>query len=529
MINIISTEGNSNHVNSARTVQVIRSIEKMGMLIINDKENSVIVMLTQNCMNDMAENEIAFSDLKNCLIKLEVYHFSTLMQNRGLRDFSTQAVSMPIVIQCDKLTFLGGHDMQIIGEPCDLNKDPQSVLCFKQLNYNLLTERLGSRQFPEKNALPNANGIFVLNHHNDDDDIEISSEQQKLLDQIDVESIVMNGKESDLIQELSSKNRVESDTMVDENSSQGAQHYRDEGTLVDEDEFFDATGGCELEIINTQGPQTQESTQQSKQSSTLSQNSSLKSKTSQISQHSTRSLRSSIRPQDTSIGSRDNRYKPKALLYSTGSSSSSYSSTLPTPLPISHMPTRSLRSQGINLPPGLIPNFPGLIQSISESPFSPSSAYKGDTQPNWQTQPMTQDMLTSLEESLSQSDIPDESQLTTPMEEGKKMVKKEGKKRPRASIERGVTRDSLYDSKLVGRKLKRKFDAGYFTGVVEHYRGEGDYMIVYEDEDCEQLHMSVIMKLLLPASRTTLNSTHHSDGANESVDGLRVVNTDNTG
>jgi hypothetical protein len=32
----------------------------------------------------------------------------------------------------------------------------------------------------------------------------------------------------------------------------------------------------------------------------------------------------------------------------------------------------------------------------------------------------------------------------------------------------------------VGRKLKKLFDAGYFTGVVEHYRGEGDYMIVYE-------------------------------------------------
>jgi hypothetical protein len=307
MIHIISTEGTFNHVNSVRTVQVIRSIEQMRMLIINDKENSVVVMLTQNCMNDMTENEIAFSDLKNCLIKLEVYHFSTLMQNIGLRDFSTQAVSMPIVIQCDKLTFLGGHDMQTIGEPRDLNKDPQSVLCFKQLNYNLMSERLGSRQFPEQNALPNWNGIFILNHHNDDDDVEISSEQQRLLDVIDEGGVVI-GLENKLIQEMPSKHRMEADTMVDENYSQGAQHYIDEGTLVDEDEFFDATGGCELEIINTQGAQTQESTQQSKQSSNLSQSSSLKSKISNVSQHSTRSLRSSIRPQDTSIGSRDNRY-----------------------------------------------------------------------------------------------------------------------------------------------------------------------------------------------------------------------------
>jgi hypothetical protein len=118
MIHLISktpdsskSDGNFDQITCVRTVQVIRSNEQEGMLVINDKENSVLVMLTQNCMNDMAENEISFSDLKNCLIKLEVYHFSTFKQSRGLRDFKSQTVTLPIVLQCDKLTFLGGHDM----------------------------------------------------------------------------------------------------------------------------------------------------------------------------------------------------------------------------------------------------------------------------------------------------------------------------------------------------------------------------------------------------------------------------------
>jgi hypothetical protein len=82
--------------------------------------------------------------------------------------------------------------MICIGEPRDLNKDPQSVVCFSKLNFNIMTERLGSRQFPEQNALPNSDGIFILHRHNDDN-VEISPEQQRQLDEIDQEGI-MKGK-----------------------------------------------------------------------------------------------------------------------------------------------------------------------------------------------------------------------------------------------------------------------------------------------------------------------------------------------
>jgi hypothetical protein len=187
------------------------------------------------------------------------------------------------------------------------------------------------------------------------------------------------------------------------------------------------------------------------------------------------------------------------------SSSNSSNGSLPTPLSISHVPTRFLRSQQNDLSAP-----PGLKGINSETLFSPSfSTYKEHEQPNWQTQPMTQDMLSGLEDSLSQYDLP-ESELNTPKEE-KKGAKKE-KKRRRESFEKEVIRDSQYDPKLINRKIKKKFNnLGIFIGVVEHYRGEGDYMIVYEDNDNEIMYVDEIMKFIVPAARTTVNSSHNND------------------
>jgi hypothetical protein len=36
--------------------------------------------------------------------------------------------------------------------------------------------------------------------------------------------------------------------------------------------------------------------------------------------------------------------------------------------------------------------------------------------------------------------------------------------------------DSQYDLNLIGRKLRKKFDVGSFTGDVDHYLGRGKYM-----------------------------------------------------
>lgn len=501
--------------NFPRTVQVIRSneqMEQMGMLVINDSENFVTVMLTKGCRDDMAEKNIMFSDMKNSIIKLEVYHFSTFKQSRGLRDFTTQAVSLPITLQCDKLTILGGHDLETLGSPCDLNKDPQSKQCFNSLTFDVMTERLGRRQFSDRNALPNSDGIFILNQHNDNE-VEISSEQQRLLDQIDEEAIVMIKKVSSLAQQPSLSN-----TLVDEDCAEEINHYVDEGTLVDEDNFFDATGGYELDIVNTQGDQTQESTQHSSQSTILSQSSSQRSKISQVSQHSThstrsetlhqsgRSLRSSTRTQDSN-DSKNKSGKPSEDSNGSSSSSSFTRSALPPPLPLSHVPTRSLRSN-TNAPSTItIPRDNSQQGSQSEGgSFSPTSfSYwkMSDEQANWQTQPMTQDMLSSLQDSISPFSRHDSKH------EGKKEDKKEGgRKRGRPGIEREVIRDSQYDPKLIGRKLKKKFDPyGYFTGVVQYYTGAGSYMIFYEDNDKETLQVDIIMNLLLPAARTTMNSS----------------------
>jgi hypothetical protein len=43
--------------------------------------------------------------------------------------------------------------------------------------------------------------------------------------------------------------------------------------------------------------------------------------------------------------------------------------------------------------------------------------------------------------------------------------------------------DSQYDFNLIGRNLRKKFDVGSFTGVVDHYLGGGDYMTIHDDDD----------------------------------------------
>jgi hypothetical protein len=127
--------------------------------------------------------------------------------------------------------------------------------------------------------------------------------------------------------------------------------------------------------------------------------------------------------------------------------------------------------------------------------------------------------LSGLDDSLSQYDLP-ESELNTPKEE-KKGVKKEGRKS--GSTEKKVIRDSQYNPKLIGRKLKKKFDVGIFVGVVEHYRGKGHYMIVYEDSDSEEMHVNNIMKKILPAVKTTVKSSHNNGARKEVKEGTPKI------
>ena len=108
---------------------------------------------------------IQLSELKNTFVKLETFHFSTRTQSGGHRDdkkFSANHVSLPLALQCSKLSLLGGDDCEILGEPVDLNYDPMVRESFSKFQFIGLTQRLAAKQFPEQNVLPNS-GQYLSN------------------------------------------------------------------------------------------------------------------------------------------------------------------------------------------------------------------------------------------------------------------------------------------------------------------------------------------------------------------------------
>ena len=52
---------------------------------------------------------------------------------------------------------------------------------------------------------------------------------------------------------------------------------------------------------------------------------------------------------------------------------------------------------------------------------------------------------------------------------------------------------------LVGRKIQRKFQEGYFTGTIMKYDlSKKLYSIIYEDEDSEEVNEKVLLNSLKP-------------------------------
>lgn len=151
-----------------RVVQVIACNTEVGTLTISDRDNFIIVMMTSDCIADISK-ENSILNLRHTSIKIERYHFSTVIQCVGSRDetkFVSQGISFPLTIQCDKLSALGGNDIEVAGRPVDINKDPDISTVRDGLTYIEMTERLSTKQFPEQRVLPNAGQCsFLLSCH----------------------------------------------------------------------------------------------------------------------------------------------------------------------------------------------------------------------------------------------------------------------------------------------------------------------------------------------------------------------------
>jgi hypothetical protein len=156
--NVSDTSKSGAPLRRPKVVQVLKVYEKMGILIVNDKKNSVAVMLSKRCLSDYKDmyNSQPLSTLAKSMVKLENWHFSTIIQSAGpdreLRAIATQSgITLPIAISCSRITSLGAFDCVTIGEPVDLN-----TVCVFSVDHLRLTSYLtGSRytHVPERNEL----------------------------------------------------------------------------------------------------------------------------------------------------------------------------------------------------------------------------------------------------------------------------------------------------------------------------------------------------------------------------------------
>ena len=160
-VELLSANGKSFPNHRPRAVQVIRTNEQLEFIVINDKEHFVTVFLTAECLRDLREQQgiVRLTDLKNSVIKLENFHFSSTVQSGGNRDvskFDDHHVSCPFALQCSKLVVMGGDDCDVMGNPVDLNKDKSIRTILNTMNLSTMTQRLAIKQFPQQRTLPNA-------------------------------------------------------------------------------------------------------------------------------------------------------------------------------------------------------------------------------------------------------------------------------------------------------------------------------------------------------------------------------------
>ena len=137
----------------ARVVQILDCNSENKTLVISDKANTVVAMLTDVCFNSLTENYSA-SELKNSLVKLDKskYHMSTVLQNSGNRNVS--GVSMPLALHVSSITYMGASGSEVYTKssdgalPGDINRESTVKGAFVRLgkSYPRLVELLRMNQ-----------------------------------------------------------------------------------------------------------------------------------------------------------------------------------------------------------------------------------------------------------------------------------------------------------------------------------------------------------------------------------------------
>ena len=137
-----------------RICQVIETHESFRCIVVSDKDFFIPVFLTDLAIANLLNNNCTIRSLHNAIVKLQVYHFSTIYQCAADRDLPVlcKEISRPLVLQCSKIEYLGGDDCTTIGEPRNINKELDSLL--KSTGYINILDKLRIKQFPSQKCLP---------------------------------------------------------------------------------------------------------------------------------------------------------------------------------------------------------------------------------------------------------------------------------------------------------------------------------------------------------------------------------------
>jgi hypothetical protein len=110
-----------------KIVQVLRVYPEERILIINDQSHTVAVFLSSSCLYYLS-HFLQFDSiqcLQNSIIKLDIWHFSTVLQclhDRNFHSLTKIGITLPLAINCSKLSSFGAFDCNPIGSPVDINK-----------------------------------------------------------------------------------------------------------------------------------------------------------------------------------------------------------------------------------------------------------------------------------------------------------------------------------------------------------------------------------------------------------------------
>ena len=150
-------------LNEKRTVQIIRVYNEARLIVISDRHHSMSVFLTPGCYDE----ERSLESMKFGQATISAFHLSTVVQTGAhaeMQVLSTKyRVQFPLALQCTKISYLGGDDCAIMGQPRDIH-DPavMALINAKYSGYRALVDALAALQFPLRRVLPNYGTLAVF-------------------------------------------------------------------------------------------------------------------------------------------------------------------------------------------------------------------------------------------------------------------------------------------------------------------------------------------------------------------------------